>query len=75
MYVLYKPANEKVLKRYHPRAKGPSAYLFKTSSLAGLYNACRPLNQDIYYTHNHGHMHISKILHIRKISHIHTNSI
>ena len=48
---MYKPANEEVLKIYHPRAEN--------SKLAGLYmymymyNAYRPLNhdKDVYYTY------------------------
>ena len=49
LYALYKPANSEVLKSYFPQA---FEYIFKDSSLAGFYNAYRPLNQ-IYITHTY----------------------
>ena len=49
LYVLYKPGNEEVLKKYRPRAVGPRAIFFsKSSELPGLYNTYRSMDHDIY---------------------------
>ena len=58
LYALFKPANEVFSNDITLKSLALGWYIFKTSSLAGLYNAYRSRNHYIYDITNHQDLHV-----------------